>query len=132
MRAFVVAHAGPFIGPPASATIAFVEVEKSGHASLLGSQTIIAARNEVDKSAIAQILKLLLNLGFDVLVARIEIAQMPLEGIHFVKREVAFAEDSTHFMTSSSQPRVSGDSSLRKSVFCHSARTNSFARMTPL
>ena len=31
VRASVVAHAGPFIGPFAPATIAFVEVEKPGH-----------------------------------------------------------------------------------------------------
>jgi hypothetical protein len=35
MRACVVAHAGPFIGPSASAARAFVEIEKPGHASLL-------------------------------------------------------------------------------------------------
>jgi hypothetical protein len=37
-------------------------------------------------------LQLLTYLGFDVLVAGIEIAEMPLEGIDLVKREVAFPE----------------------------------------
>jgi hypothetical protein len=78
MRACVVAHAGPFIGPSASAASAFVEIQKPGHAGLLGSQTITTTRYEIDKSAVAQILKLLTYLGFDVLIAGIEIAEMPL------------------------------------------------------
>jgi hypothetical protein len=32
MRALVVAHAGPFVGPSAPAAGAFIEVEKPGHA----------------------------------------------------------------------------------------------------
>jgi hypothetical protein len=81
MRAFVVAHAGPFIGPSAPASITFVEIEEPGHASLLGSQTIISARNELNKSAVSQVLKLLAYLGFDVLVVRIEVTEVPLEGV---------------------------------------------------
>ena len=92
MRTFVVAHAGPLVGPFALAAGASVEIQEPGHASLLGSQTIITTRHEIDKSAVAQILQLLTNLGFDVLVAGIEIAEMPLEGVDLVKREVAFAE----------------------------------------
>jgi hypothetical protein len=76
MRAFVVAHAGPFIGPSAPAAGAFVEIKKPGHACLLGSQKIISSRNEIDESAIAQILKLLTYLGFDVLVAGIEVTEL--------------------------------------------------------
>jgi hypothetical protein len=53
------------------------------------AETIIAPRNEIDKSTVAQILQLLANLRPDVLVAGIAIAEMPLEGIDFVKREVA-------------------------------------------
>jgi hypothetical protein len=90
MRACVVAHAGPFIGPSAPAASAFVEIEKPGHAGLLGSQAITTTRYELDKSAIAQKLKLLTYLGLDVLVAGIEIAEMPFERVDFVKREVAF------------------------------------------
>src|SRR5450759_1290792 len=56
------------------------------------SQAIITTRNEIDKSAIAQILQLLTYLGFDVLVAGIKIAEMPLEGVDLIKREVALAE----------------------------------------
>jgi hypothetical protein len=37
-------------------------------------------------------LQLLPNLGSYVLVARIEIAKMPLESVDLIKREVAFAE----------------------------------------
>ena len=59
---------------------------------LLRSQTIITTRHEIDKSAIAQILKLLPYLGSDVLVAGIEIAKVPLESIDLVKCEVAFAK----------------------------------------
>jgi hypothetical protein len=81
MRAFVVAHAGPFIGPPAFAVITFVEIEKPCHGIPLGSQAIIAARYEIDKSAVTQVLKLLPYLGFDVLVASIKIAKMPFESI---------------------------------------------------
>jgi len=69
-----------------------VEVEKPGHASLLGSQTIIPTRDEINKSAIAQILELLAYLGFDVLVAGIEVAEMPFESVDFVEREVALPE----------------------------------------
>src|SRR6476660_1583964 len=92
MRAFIVAHARPFVGPSALAARAFVEVEKPGHANLLGSQTIITPRDELDKSAVAQILKLLPYLGFDVLVAGIEIAEMPFESVDLIKCEVAFPE----------------------------------------
>ncbi len=67
-------------------------VEKPGHAGLLGSQAIITTRHEINKSAVAQILKLLTYLGFDILVAGIEIAQMPLEGVDHVEREVALTE----------------------------------------
>src|SRR5258708_24212040 len=59
---------------------------------LLRSQTIITTRHEIDKSAIAQKLKLLAYLGFDVLVAGIKIAKLPLERVDLVEREVAFAE----------------------------------------
>src|ERR1700737_1088444 len=90
VRTVVVAHAGPLIGPYPPAAGASVEVEKPGHASLLGSQTIISPRDEINKSAIAQILKLLAYLGFDVLIAGIKIAEMPLEGVDLVQREVAF------------------------------------------
>jgi hypothetical protein len=92
MRALIVTHAGPFIGPSALATIAFVEVEKPGHTCLLGSQTIISAGNELDKSTIAQILKLLTNLWLDVLVTGIEFAEVPLEGIDFVETEITLAK----------------------------------------
>jgi hypothetical protein len=51
MRTAIVAHAGPLIGPYPLATGASVEIEKPGHASLLGSQTITTTRNEIDKSA---------------------------------------------------------------------------------
>lgn len=56
------------------------------------SQAIITTRYEIDKSAISQILKLLTYLGLDVLVPRIEFAEMPFEGIDLVEREVALAE----------------------------------------
>jgi hypothetical protein len=92
MWTIVVAHARPIIGPVPATAIAGVVVEKPGHESLLGSQTIITTRHEIDKSAIAQILELLAYLGLDVLVAGIEIAQMPLERVDLVEREVAFAE----------------------------------------
>jgi len=32
MRAFIVAHAGPFVAPSAAAAVAFIEVDKPGHA----------------------------------------------------------------------------------------------------
>src|SRR5258708_40230620 len=50
----------------------------------------MSARN--DKSAVAQILELLTNLGLYVLVAGVEIAEMPLERVDLIKREVALAE----------------------------------------
>src|ERR1700720_1700830 len=61
-------------------------------AGLLGSQAIITTRHEFDKSAVAQILQLLAYLRLDVLVAGIEIAEMPFEGVDLVEAEVAFAE----------------------------------------
>src|SRR5580698_6249633 len=56
MRALVVAHAGPFVGPDTFASSASIEVKKPSHAKLLRSQTIIPSRNEINKSAITQIL----------------------------------------------------------------------------
>src|SRR5580692_4732252 len=61
-------------------------------AGLLGSQAIITTRHELDKSAVAQILQLLAYLRFDVLVAGIEFAEVPLEGVDLVQGEVALAE----------------------------------------
>src|SRR5882762_671582 len=92
MRAFIVAHTRPLVGPTTSATRALVEIEKPGHAILLGSQTIISTRHEIDKSAIAQVLQLLAYLWLDVLVARIEVAKMPLKSVDFLQREIAFSE----------------------------------------
>jgi hypothetical protein len=60
--------------------------------TVLRSQTIIAARNEINKSLIAQILKLLSYLGPDALATGIAVTQMPFERVGLVKREVAFAE----------------------------------------
>src|SRR3979409_2489091 len=65
---------------------------------LLGAHAILAARNEFNVSAITQILKLLTNLGADVLVARVKIDEMTFESIDFVERESALAErlDALH------------------------------------
>jgi hypothetical protein len=41
----------------------------------------MASRDEINKAAVAQISRLLTDLGFDVLVAGIEIAQVALEGM---------------------------------------------------
>jgi hypothetical protein len=59
---------------------------------LLRSQAIVATRDEINKSTIAQILKLLTYLWFDVLIAGIEVAKMALERIDFVKGEVALPQ----------------------------------------
>jgi len=67
-------------------------VEKPGHAGLLGSQAIITARYEFDESPVAQKLKLLAYLRLDVLVAGIEVAEMPFEGVDLVQGELALAE----------------------------------------
>jgi hypothetical protein len=75
MWTIVVAHAGPFIGPYSIAAVATVDVKKPSHAGLLGSQAIITTRYEFDESAVAQILKLLPYLWFDVLIAGIEAAK---------------------------------------------------------
>src|SRR6202012_5790128 len=81
-----------FVGPYLPAAGASVKIEKPGHAGLLGSQAIITTRHEIDKSTIAQKLKLLTYLGFDVLVAGIEIVEVTFERIDLVKRELALAE----------------------------------------
>src|ERR1700730_2650009 len=62
------------------------------------SQAITTTRNEIDKSAVAQILQLLTYFWFDVLVAGIEIAEMPFERVNLVEREVALAKrlDALH------------------------------------
>jgi len=100
MRAIVVARAGPFVDPSPLAAGAPVEIQKPGHASLLGSQTVISPRNEINKSAIAQILKLLTNLGFDILVAGIEFAKMPFESVDLVERESGFLDvNSSRYAT---------------------------------
>src|SRR5690242_14011377 len=58
----------------------------------------MAARDELNITPITQILKLLANLRPDVLVAGIEIAEMPLEPIDFFQREITLAErlDALH------------------------------------
>jgi len=56
------------------------------------SQTIIAARHEIDKTAIAQILQLLAYLRPDVLVSGIEFAKVPFEAIYLIQRELVLAE----------------------------------------
>jgi hypothetical protein len=56
------------------------------------SQAIITTRHEINKSAVSQILQLLAYLRLDVLVAGIEIAEMPFEGVDLVKGEIAFAK----------------------------------------
>jgi hypothetical protein len=90
MRAFIVAHAGPLIGPYLSAAGTSVEIQKPRHPSLLRSQPVITTRNEIDKSTVTQILKLLSNLRFDVLVAGIKVTQVPLESVDFFQGEIAF------------------------------------------
>jgi hypothetical protein len=93
MRAFVVAHAGPLIGPSPFAACAFIEIEKPGHGEPpLRSQTIISSRDEINISAVTQILKLLTYFGFDILVTRVKVAEMPFKGVDLVQREVSFAE----------------------------------------
>src|SRR5713226_3684819 len=103
MWTIVVAHAGPLIGPYPFAAGTSVEIQKPGHASLLRSQTVISTRDKINKSAVAQILKLLTYLGFDVLVAGIEITEMPLKSVDLVQREVAFPE-RLHTMHDVEQP----------------------------
>src|ERR1700692_3109689 len=61
-------------------------------AGLPSSREINTTRHEFYKSAVEQILQLLAYLRLDVLVAGIEIAEMPLEGVDLVKGEVALAE----------------------------------------
>ena len=51
MRAFVVAHARPFVDPTALAAFAFVEVEKPGHASLQGGKVESAFLRVIARSA---------------------------------------------------------------------------------
>src|ERR1700761_2431124 len=63
----------------------------------LRSQTIITSRDEINKSTIAQILELLTYLGFDVLIAGVEIAEMLLERINLFKREVALPKGLNAF-----------------------------------
>src|SRR5215472_8207350 len=64
----------------------------------LGSQAIVTTRYELDESPIAQILQLLANLWPDVLVAGIEVAEMPVEGIDLIESELPLAErlDALH------------------------------------
>src|SRR5262249_49646019 len=93
MRTFVVAHAGPFVGPNATAAIAVIDVQEPGQGTmLLFAEAIVAARNKLNISAIAQILKLLPNFWSNVLVARIEVAKVALEGVDLIEREIALAE----------------------------------------
>ena len=73
MRAFIVTHAGPFIGPYLLAIFTSVDVQEPSHGEPLAFQTIAASRNEFDKSLVTQKLKLLANLRSDVLVAGVKI-----------------------------------------------------------
>src|SRR3954452_12824805 len=92
MRTIVVTGARPLVGPDTLAADRPIKIQIQCHASLLSSQTIIPARNKVDKSTIPQILKLLANLRLDVLVAGIAVTQMPLESVNLVEREFALPE----------------------------------------
>jgi hypothetical protein len=92
MRAFVVAHAGPLVGPYPVAAGASVDIEKPGHTYPLGSQAIITTRDEFEKPAITQVLKLLPNFWSNVLVPRMKLAEMPFESVDIVKRKISFAE----------------------------------------
>ena len=58
----------------------------------LGAQAILASRNEINVPAITQILELLSNFGLNVLVARIQIAEVTFESIDFVERKISLAE----------------------------------------
>src|SRR5262249_24476030 len=55
-------------------------------------EAIVATSNELNIPAITQILKLLPNLGPDILIARIETAKVALESIDFVEREIALSQ----------------------------------------
>src|SRR4051812_26392744 len=57
-----------------------------------GSQTITSARDEIQKPAVAEKLKLLAYLRPDVLVAGIKLAEMPLERVDLIERELALSE----------------------------------------
>ena len=57
---------------------------------------------------------------------------MPLEGVDLVKREVALAKRFPHFMTSSSQPRVSGNSTPEEKCLLPFGKDEFLARMMPL
>ena len=92
IRAIVVAHTRPLVGPSTPTTRAFVEIEKPGHASLLGSQTIITTRHEFQKSLVTQVLELLANLWPHILVTRVKFAEVPLESVNFIEREFAPAQ----------------------------------------
>src|SRR5688572_15450280 len=59
---------------------------------LLRAQTIVASRDELYKSSITQILKLLPYLRLDVLIAGIELTELPLESIYLIQREFALSE----------------------------------------
>jgi hypothetical protein len=92
MRTLVVAHARPFVGPDTATAITVIDVQEPGHGNRsLCAEAIVAARNELNISTITQVLKLLSNLGSNVLVARIEIAKMPLEDIDLIEREISLA-----------------------------------------
>jgi len=70
-----------------------VDVQEPCHGGAPSSaKAVVAARNELDVPAIAEILKLLADFGSDVLIARIETAQMALERVDFVESEVSLAE----------------------------------------
>ena len=59
-----------------TAAIAMVDVQEPCHGGAPSSaKAVVAARNELDVPAIAEILKLLADFGADVLIARIESAQ---------------------------------------------------------
>src|SRR4051794_18429400 len=57
-----------------------------------GPQTVAPARDEIQKPAVAEILQLLADFRPDVLVAGIEFAEIPVERIDLIQRELALAE----------------------------------------
>ena len=55
-------------------------------------QAIVASTEKFNEASIAQILKLLTYLRSDVLIARVERAEMAFETVYLIKREFLFTQ----------------------------------------
>ncbi|MDB5486276.1 MAG: hypothetical protein JWR29_2180 [Tardiphaga sp.] len=89
------------------AAFAYVVVEKPSHSRILAT-SITSTTEELNIPSIAQILKLLSYLRPNILVARMQFSQMPIEIINLFERKFALSQslDAFHDVEQPSASRL--------------------------